>query len=298
MCAYCHHTQYFLNVCKRRVCWYDCWEAECLLTIIFFFLKKSGAGLFYNPHTHKTTNLTRSLATNHIFIFVVLHEILVTWLRAVDLTGLAEYSVLQPDSLRCNQRKEKLPATSVERVSCNHRKSLACLCEWNLKRKYQYYKQSQPYQSFFYIDIFFVKQVWITYQSINQSILHMKSGFYCIIACAKLQSQLVWMCVCVSEQHERGLCSSVYPVWPASVRFLGDSSHAFAHRPVNILVRVFHRFFSGYKGSGLLYVHDVSTWRRVGMKLEVRVIIPKCVWGNIFLLYSAKTWRICFLDWR
>jgi hypothetical protein len=68
--------------------------------------------------------------------------------------------------------------------------SLACLYEWNLKEKYQYYEQSQaitPNEAFFYIDIFFVKQVWITYQSI---ILHMKKGFYCIIASAKLQSRL------------------------------------------------------------------------------------------------------------
>lgn len=36
----------------------------------------------------------------------MLHEILVTWLHAVDLTGLAKYSILQPDSLCCNQRKE------------------------------------------------------------------------------------------------------------------------------------------------------------------------------------------------
>jgi hypothetical protein len=117
----------------------------------------------------------------------MLHEILVTWLHAVDLTGLAKYSILQPDSLCCNQRKKKLPATSVEHVSCNPRKSLACVCEWNLKQKYQYNMQSQTCESFFYIDIFFVKQVWITYQSIP----HMKSGFYCIIASAKLQSQLV-----------------------------------------------------------------------------------------------------------
>lgn len=87
----------------------------------------------------------------------MLHEILVTWLYAVNFTGLAEYSILQPHSLCCNKRKEKLPATSVERVSSNHRKSLACLCEWNLKQKYQYYMQSQPCKSFFYINIFFVK---------------------------------------------------------------------------------------------------------------------------------------------
>jgi len=37
----------------------------------------------------------------------------VTWLYAVDLTGLAEYSILQPDSLCCNQskQKKKLPTT-------------------------------------------------------------------------------------------------------------------------------------------------------------------------------------------
>lgn len=89
-------------------------------------------------------------------------------------------SQVQPDSLRSNQRREKSPATSVEYVSRIHRKSLACLCEWNLKEKYQYYEQSQaitPYEAFFYIDIFFVKQVWITYLSINQSIImHMKKG--------------------------------------------------------------------------------------------------------------------------
>lgn len=60
--------------------------------------------------------------------------------------------------------------------------------------------QSQPCASFFYIDIFCVKQVWITYQSI----LHMKSGFYCIIASAKLQSQLVWMCVHVYLNNATG----------------------------------------------------------------------------------------------
>lgn len=38
-------------------------KAECLFNHNFFFLKKNGAGLFYNPHTHETTNLAKSVAT-------------------------------------------------------------------------------------------------------------------------------------------------------------------------------------------------------------------------------------------
>lgn len=97
-------------------------------------------------------------------------RLLAAWLHVADLFDRP--SQVQPDSLQSNQRREKSPATSVEYVSCIHRKSLACLCEWNLKEKYQYYEQSQAitsYEAFFYIDIFFVKQVWITYLSINQS---------------------------------------------------------------------------------------------------------------------------------
>ena len=128
------------------------------------------------------------------------------------------------------------------------------------------------------------------YLPINQSINPAYEEWFLLYncLCQAAEPACVNVCVCVSEQHERGLCSSVYPVRPASVRFLGDSSHAFAHRPVNILVRVFHRFFSGYKGSGLLYVHDVSTWRRVGMKPEVRVIIPKCVGETYFSFIQPK----------
>jgi len=37
-------------------------KAECLFNHNFF-LRKNGAGVFYNSHTHKTTNLAKSLAT-------------------------------------------------------------------------------------------------------------------------------------------------------------------------------------------------------------------------------------------
>lgn len=37
-------------------------KAECLFNHNFF-LRKNGAGAFYNSSTHKTTNLAKSLAT-------------------------------------------------------------------------------------------------------------------------------------------------------------------------------------------------------------------------------------------
>jgi len=58
----------------------------------------------------------------------------------------------------------------------------------------------------------------------------------CNCQCQAAEPTCMNVYTCVSEQCDWGLCSSVYPVWPASVRFLGDSSHAFAHRPVSILV--------------------------------------------------------------
>jgi hypothetical protein len=59
------------------------------------------------------------------------------------------------------------------------------------RKKNQYYEQT-PYEAFFYIDIFFVNQVLITYQSINQSINPVyEEGSRYTTAEAKLQSRIV-----------------------------------------------------------------------------------------------------------
>lgn len=92
------------------------------------------------------------------------------WLHAADLFDRP--SQVQPDSLHSNQRRENSSATSVEYVSCIHRKSLACLCEWNLKGKYQYYEQSQaitPYEAFF-LYWYILCESSMDYLSISQSI--------------------------------------------------------------------------------------------------------------------------------
>lgn len=150
-----------------------------IFTTVIYFGEENGASLLVCPHARKTITQTKIPSKKWRFYFQCVawdH-----WRLGCMWANLSDRpSQVQPDSLRSNQRREKSPATSVEYVSRIHRKSLACLCEWNLKEKYQYYEQSQaitPYEAFFYIDIFFVKQVWITYLSINQSIImHMKKG--------------------------------------------------------------------------------------------------------------------------
>lgn len=144
----------------------------------------------------------------------------------------------------------------MERVNCNHRKSLACSCEWNLKTEISIL-YAKPTLCIIFLYRYILCETSMDYLPINPAYEEWFLLYNC--QCQAAEPACMDVCACVSEQCNWGLCSSVYPVRPASVRFLGDSSHAFAHRPVNILVRVFHRLSSGYKGSGLFYVHDVST---------------------------------------
>lgn len=110
----------------------------------------------------------------------------------------------------------------------------------------------------------------------------MKSGFYCVIASAKLQSQLVWMCIHVYLNNATG--GSAARCIQSDLLLSGFWATALMrlHIDQSVSWSVFHRLLSGYKGSGLFYVHDVSTWRRVGMKPELHVMIPKCIGETYF----------------
>lgn len=144
-----------------------------------------------------------------------------------------------------------------------------------------------PNEAFFYIDIFFVKQVWITYQSI---ILHMKRVFIVQLPAPSCRAGLcesACTCLCL-KGATGGLCSLVHSFGFASIRFLGDSSHTFTCRPVEIVVGAFHPLFSGHKGSGLVYMRDVSTWRRVGLRPEVHVVTHIFVWETYFSCIQPK----------
>jgi len=116
----------------------------------------------------------------------------------------------------------------------------------------------------------------------------MKSGFYCVIASAKLQSQRVWMCIHVYLNNATGGSAA----WCIQSDLLLSGFWATAlmrlHIDQSVSWSVFHRLLSGYKGSGLFYVHNVSTWRRVGMKPELHVMIPKCIGETCFSCIHPK----------
>lgn len=150
----------------------------CIFSTIIYFGEENGASLLVHPHTRKTITQTKISSKKWRFYFQCVAWD--NWRLGCMWANLSDRpSQVQPDSLRSNQRREKSAATSVW-ICESHSQQITSLCEWNLKERYQYYEQSQaitPYEAFFYIDIFLVKQVWITYLSINQSIIiHMKKG--------------------------------------------------------------------------------------------------------------------------
>lgn len=121
-----------------------------IFSTVIYFGEENGASLSVHPHARKTITQTKSLARNDVLFSVCCLRLLATWLHAADLFDRP--SQVQPDSLHSNQRREKSPATSVEYVSCIHRKSPACLCEWNLKENINIMskaKRSHPMKHFF-----------------------------------------------------------------------------------------------------------------------------------------------------